>query len=91
MMSGWRFAVVSVLCGWACTGWAARPDYDKPNYDKSKIAPYTLEDPLAFADGTKLMSPADWPKRRAEILDIFAKNMFGQEPPKPEAFVTEKF
>ena len=45
-----------------------RPDYDKPNYDKSKIAPYTLEDPLTFADGTKLKSPAEWPKRRAEIL-----------------------
>ena len=90
MMSGWRFAVVSVLCGWACTGWAARPDYDKPNYDKSKIAPYTLEDPLTFVDGTKVKSPADWARRRREILDIFARNMYGQEPPKPEAFITEK-
>lgn len=29
----------------------------KPNYDESKIAPYTLEDPLSFADGTRLTSP----------------------------------
>ena len=36
-----------------------RPDYDKPNYDESKIAPYTLEDPLTFADGTKLKGPED--------------------------------
>ena len=84
--------VALAVCGlMAMAAAAARPDWDKPNYDKSKIAPYTLEDPLAFADGTKLASPADWPKRRAEILDIFAKNMFGQEPPRPEAFVAEKF
>ena len=60
--------VALAVCGlMAMAVTAARPDWDKPNYDKSKIAPYTLEDPLAFADGTKLMSPADWPKRRAEI------------------------
>ncbi len=66
-----------------------RPDYDVANYDVSKIAPYTLEDPLTFCDGTKVASPADWPRRRAEILDIFAKKMFGQEPPKPATMVTE--
>ena len=66
-----------------------RPDYDQPNYDVSKIAPFTLEDPLRFADGTPLSSPAQWPRRRREILDIFAKEMFGQEPPEPEALVTE--
>ena len=35
------------------------------NYDESKIAPYTLEDPLAFADGRKLKGPEEWPERRA--------------------------
>lgn len=29
------------------------------NYDESKVAPYTLEDPLAFADGRKLKGPLD--------------------------------
>lgn len=66
-----------------------RPDYDKPNYDESRVAPFTLEDPLTFADGTKVQSPADWPRRRQEILDIFAREMYGQEPPKPETLVTE--
>jgi hypothetical protein len=69
---------------------AIRPDYDQPNYDEEKVAPFTLEDPLAFADGTKLTSPEQWPRRRAEILDIFAREMYGQEPPKPEALVVEK-
>ena len=74
----------------AASALAARPDYWKPNYDKSKIAPYTLEDPLTFVDGTKVASPADWARRRCEILGIFAKEMFGQEPPAPEAVVVEK-
>ena len=61
----------------------------KPNYDESKIAPYTLEDPLVFADGRRVASPADWPARRKEILDIFAREMYGQPPPPPEALVLE--
>ena len=69
---------------------AIRPNYDQPNYDEEKVAPYTLEDPLTFADGTKLTSPEQWPRRRAEILDIFAREMYGQEPPKPETQVVEK-
>ncbi len=59
------------------------------NYDASKIAPYTLEDPLEFVDGTKVATPADWARRRREILDIFAREMYGAEPPKPEALITE--
>jgi len=58
---------------------SARP----PNYDESKIAPYTLPDPLAFADGTKLTSPDQWPKRRSEILSIFENQMYGLIPPPP--------
>ena len=59
------------------------------NYDKSKIPPYTLEDPLTFADGRKVKTSADWAERRREILGIFAREMFGEEPPKPEAVETE--
>ena len=66
---------------------AATATYRQPNYDESKIHPYTLEDPLTFIDGTKVKSPADWPRRRAEILDIFAREMYGQPPPAPEAVV----
>ena len=54
------------------------------NYDKSKIQPYTLEDPLTFVDGRKVKNAADWAERRKEILGIFAKEMYGEEPPKPE-------
>ena len=70
----------------ALSAWSAEPEV---NYDETKVPTYTLEDPLVFADGTKLKSATEWPKRRAEILDIFAREMYGAEPPKPETVVTE--
>ena len=68
---------------------AVRAGARPPNYDESKVAPYTLEDPLSFADGRKLKDASEWPARRREILEIFAKEMYGQPPPEPEAVVTE--
>ena len=69
----------------AATAAAAR----EPNYDEGKVAPYTLEDPLTFADGRKVAGAADWPARRQEIVDIFSREMYGQPPPAPETVVTE--
>ena len=60
----------------------------EPNYDESKIGPYALEDPLRFLDGRKVTA-ANWAERRKEILGIFAREMYGAEPPAPEAVVTE--
>ena len=54
----------------------------KVNYDESAVAPYSLEDPLVFANGKKVRSKAQWPARRAEILDIFQREMYGIMPPK---------
>lgn len=59
------------------------------NYDESKIPPYTLDDVLTFANGEKVRDAADWPRRRAEIVDIFAREMYGRIPPAPEAVVTD--
>ena len=58
------------------------------NYDKSKIPPYTLESPLKFVDG-RPVTRETWNARREEILGIFAREMYGQPPPPPEAVVTE--
>ena len=68
-----------------------RPDYNEPNYDKAKIAPYVLEDPLTFVDGRRVATPEDWKQRRLEILDIFAHEMYGAEPPRPETLIIDKF
>ena len=50
------------------------------NYDESKVPKYTLPDPLVFDDGAKLTDPADWKKRRAEILRLFEENVYGRSP-----------
>lgn len=55
-----------------------------PNYDESKVGSYTLPDPLVFNDGTPVRTAADWTKRRrAEILELFATNVYGQSPAAP--------
>ena len=59
------------------------------NYDESKVGPYTLEDPLVFADGTKVRTAEDWSRRRNEILEIFQSEMYGRMPEAPGALVTE--
>ncbi len=58
------------------------------NTDQSAVPPYTLEDPLVFADGRKLRSRREWPARRQEILSLFQQYMYGQLPP-PSAIYTE--
>ena len=63
----------------------------KPNFDESKVPSYTLENPLAFADGRRVETQADWRSRREEIMGIFAREMYGQPPPVPEEVVTERF
>ena len=59
------------------------------NYDESAVAPYTLEDPLVFANGKKVSSRAQWAARRAEILDIFQHEMYGMMPQAGEGISLE--
>ena len=48
------------------------------NYDEAKVPPYTLPDVLA---GGK--SPAEWKTRRAEVFQLFEREMYGRSGPKP--------
>ena len=59
----------------------------KVNYNESAVAPYTLEDPLLFADGRKVSRKKQWPERRQEILDIFQREMYGRMPPASDIYV----
>jgi hypothetical protein len=55
------------------------------NTDESKVHPYTLPDLFTFADGRKVTTMEQWEsRRRAELLEIFRREMFGFSPPKPE-------
>ena len=59
------------------------------NYDEALAGPTPLQDPLVFADGRKVTTAEDWRMRRAEIVDLFAREMYGQPPPRPECVETE--
>ena len=62
------------------------------NYDEAKAGNYTLPDPLVFADGTPVRTPSDWThRRRAEILDLFAVNMYGRSPQAPKELTYDVF
>jgi len=50
------------------------------NYDPARIGEVKLEDPLAFADGTPVRTPADWERRRTEILELLQREMYGRIP-----------
>jgi hypothetical protein len=52
------------------------------NYDESKVASYTLPDPLKFSDGRPVKSAEEWRKqRRPEILRLFEQHVYGKTPP----------
>jgi hypothetical protein len=54
------------------------------NYDESKIPPYTLPDPLTFADGTTVTNAMMWTtQRRPEILRLFQTQVYGFSPKRP--------
>lgn len=58
------------------------------NYDEAAVAPYTLPDPLVFANGKKVRKN-QWPERRREILEMFQKEMYGLLPPKGDGIFLE--
>lgn len=52
-----------------------------PNSDESKATPYTtLPDPLIFDNGDKVKSKNDWEKRKIEIKEHFASEVYGRMP-----------
>lgn len=51
------------------------------NVDETKATPYTtLPDPLVMNDGAKVTSARRWPKRRAEIVEHFDREIYGRTP-----------
>jgi hypothetical protein len=55
--------------------------YLASTYDESTANPYpNLPDPLTFNDGSKVKTAAQWRKRRAEILELFDREVYGRRP-----------
>ncbi len=55
---------------------------DAANYDEAKANPYpTLPDPLRLKNGTRVeTAEAWWTKRRPEIVEDFAREVYGRQP-----------
>jgi hypothetical protein len=57
--------------------------------EESKVAPYTLPDPLMMADGTRVNDAATWrARRRPELLRQFESVVYGSTPGPVPAVVT---
>jgi len=55
------------------------------NYDEAKVPSYTLPDPLVTNDGAAVTTASQWTKqRRAEVLELFQKHVYGRSPGKPQ-------
>ncbi len=51
------------------------------NYDTSLATPFTsLPDPLTFDDGRRVATPAQWERRRAEIVAGLEREVYGRVP-----------
>lgn len=48
--------------------------------DEAKVQPYFLPNPLVFHNGEKVTSPKQWEKRRAEIKELFDREIYGYLP-----------
>jgi hypothetical protein len=59
-------------------------DIGKPgnaNYDETTANPYpNLPALLVMKNGKTIKSPAQWPQRRKELIDLFAENVYGKYP-----------
>ena len=61
------------------------------NSDEAQVAPYTLPDPLTAADGSRVATPQDWRKRRAELIALFEANIYGVAPkPRRQRYIVEE-
>ncbi|HPR31322.1 MAG TPA: hypothetical protein PLK12_04465, partial [Prolixibacteraceae bacterium] len=56
-------------------------DANAANSDESKALTYTsLPDPLVFNNGSPVNTPEQWEKRKAEIVELFDREMYGRLP-----------
>jgi len=75
--------MVFVAVALCTTAGAQGPSF--PNYDESKVGAYTLPDPLVFDNGKPVRTAREWmERRRAEILKLFAMNVYGHSPKPPK-------
>jgi len=58
-------------------------DRDAPNaanYDEARAGTPALPELLRFADGAPVRTAEEWPRRRAEIVELFDREVYGRVP-----------
>src|SRR5215470_6892623 len=51
------------------------------NYDESKVAPYSLPDPLVLSNGKAVRNADSWTKqRRPELIKLYENEIYGRVP-----------
>ena len=66
----------------AFNAWLAETDELPPDFDALPRI-NSLPDAFRFLDGRKVETPGQWKERRAEILKLFERYVFGTIPPRP--------
>jgi hypothetical protein len=77
----WR--VVARICLAVMVAMMLFPDEVLPadaNYDEARAGDYQLPDPLVAADGSQVTGATGWRGRRAELLELFSRHVYGRTP-----------
>lgn len=75
------FAGLALIASLWNTCQTAAQDPNQANYDEAKVGTFTLPDPLVFKNGQRVANARQWRQRRAEILELFASQVYGRTPP----------
>lgn len=70
---------INFLITWFAAAQTPEPEY---NYDETRVGTYALPDPLLTAGGKRVTDKAGWTRRRAELVQLFAENVYGRTPAK---------
>lgn len=50
------------------------------NFTQTKAGLLAIPDLMTFLDGSRVLTPEDWPRRRSEVLSLLADYQFGRTP-----------
>ena len=75
-----RWLMLSLLTIQIATAQTPEPVY---NYDEAKVGTFSLPDLMRMTNGKHVASRADWTRRRAELLRLFAEDVYGKTPTQP--------
>lgn len=78
--------ILSLLATLLCGVFSSPASSQEFNYDESQVPKYKLPELLVTLDGERVTTVEQWEtKRRPELLEEFAREMYGRSPARPTA------